>query len=147
MTDPRQAALARWANMFETLTPDTVQDLRPLCVQDVRFRDPFNDVRGVDMLVRVFEDMFATCDDPHFVILDTALGDRAGYIKWTFEFKPRRFPGPVWRIEGMSEIQIDGEGRVTAHLDHWDASSQFYARLPVLRSLIGLVRRRLAVGA
>jgi len=147
VTDRRKTALARWAALFETLTPETLPYMRALCAPDVRFRDPFNDVRGVDMLVRVFEDMFETCDAPRFVVQDQALGEGAGYIRWTFEFKPRRLPGPAWRIEGMSEIHFDDQGRIAAHLDHWDAASQFYARLPVLRGLIGLVRRRLSVGS
>jgi len=145
VTGGRAAALARWAAVFETLTPETIQEMRALCAPDVRFRDPFNDVRGIDLMVRVFEDMFETCEAPQFVVVDQALGDRAGYIKWTFTFKPKRLPGAEWRIEGMSEIHFDAQDRIAAHLDHWDASSQFYARLPVLRSLIGLVRRKLSV--
>jgi len=145
VSDPRPAALARWAAQFEALTPETVDLLRALCAPDVRFRDPFNDVRGIDKLVRVFEDMFATCDDPRFVVLDQAVGEAAGYLKWEFHFRPRRAAGTPWRIEGMSEIHFDDQGRIIAHLDHWDAGAQFYGRLPILRGLIGFVRRRLAV--
>jgi len=145
VTDPRQSALARWAAQFESLTPETIDQLRPLCAPDVRFRDPFNDVRGVDKLIRVFEGMYETCDDPRFVVLDQAVGEAACYLKWEFQFRPKRAPGTPWRIEGMSEIHFDAQGLITAHLDHWDAGTQFYGRLPVLRGLIGFVRRRLAV--
>ena len=41
-------------------------------------------------------------------------------------------------------MAFDGDGRVLSHLDHWDAGGQFYARLPVLGTLIRLVKRRLA---
>ncbi len=147
MSDPRQAALAAWAALFEDLTPQRLEDFRALCTPDVRFRDPFNDVSGIDMLIRVFQDMFETCSDPRFEVLDRALGDGAGYLKWRFRFTPHRGGGSEWLIEGMSEVHFDAAGKVTAHLDHWDAGAQFYSRLPVLRGLIGLVRRRLSVRA
>lgn len=52
--------------------------------------------------------------------------------------------GAAWPVDGVSEVHLTPDGKVAAHLDHWDAGSQFYARLPVLGFLIRLVRRRLA---
>lgn len=145
MSDPRQEGLANWAALFERLTPERIGEFADLCVPDVRFRDPFNDVRGIDALNRVFQDMFESCENPRFEILDIALGAQAGYLRWRFRFKLRRMRGQEWEIDGMSEIHLDAAGRVTAHLDHWDSGTQFYGRLPVLKRLIGLVRRRLSV--
>ncbi len=78
-------------------------------------------------------------------MIDRAVSGRVAYLRWDFSFVPRRGGAP-WRIEGMSEVHFDAEGRVTAHLDHWDSGSQFYGRLPVLRHVIALIRRRLSVG-
>jgi hypothetical protein len=44
----------------------------------------------------------------------------------------------------MSEVAFGADGRALSHIDHWDAGGQFYARLPVLGTLIRLVKRRLA---
>jgi steroid Delta-isomerase len=45
----------------------------------------------------------------------------------------------------VSEVRVDAAGRVTEHVDHFDAGSQLYARLPVVGPLVRLVRRRLQV--
>ncbi len=45
-------------------------------------------------------------------------------------------------IDGMSEIRFRADGRVAEHLDHWDAAEQLYERVPVLGTLIRLVKRK-----
>jgi hypothetical protein len=139
-----EAAVAAYVEFYETLTPDSVERLGALCAPEVRFRDPFNDVVGVAayraVLARMFEDVAA----PRFEVRDRACSGRVAYLRWSFTFRPRKGGGP-WRIEGMSEVQFDAERRVAAHLDHWDSGSQFYGRLPLLRHVIALIRRRLSV--
>jgi len=60
--------------------------------------------------------------------------------------RDRRYShGPGFALEGMSEIRFAPDGRIAEHIDHWDSGAQFYARIPVLGWLIGLVRNRLRV--
>jgi len=76
-------------------------------------------------------------------VTDRAFGIEAGYLRWTFAWGAGAGGG---RIEGMSEVHLGADGLVTAHLDHWDSGSQFYATLPVLGPVIRLVARRVAGG-
>ncbi|MDH3474507.1 MAG: nuclear transport factor 2 family protein [Rhodospirillales bacterium] len=146
MTQARglEAAVAAYVAFYEGLTPERLERLEALCAPDVRFRDPFNDVTGVaayrSILARMFEDVAA----PRFAVIDRAISGRVAYLRWNFSFVPRGGVAP-WRIEGMSEVHFDEEGRVSAHLDHWDSGSQFYGRLPLLRHVIALIRKRLSV--
>ena len=50
---PEQAAL-RVATFFETLGPEDVKRLGDLYCQDALFKDPFNEVQGVDAIKRIF---------------------------------------------------------------------------------------------
>jgi hypothetical protein len=54
--DVEQAARA-YGHYFETLRPDNVDRLHDLAAPDIRFVDPFNDVRGVDQVVRIAPDV------------------------------------------------------------------------------------------
>ena len=139
-----EQAAAAYARFYEDLTPDTIARLRAICTPDVRFRDPFNDVTGIDSYVAVLEKMFEDIAEPRFRVVDKALSGRVCYLRWDFSFRLKRGGAP-WRFEGMSEVHFDEAGLVAAHLDHWDSGGQFYARLPVLGWLIRQVRRRLAV--
>ena len=142
MTD-RDAALAAYGRYFETLTRETLHEIARIATPDMRFRDPFNDVRGIDEVVRLLASMYAH-GTPRFEILDRALGQSAGYILWRFTNDPGGGRAP-WIIVGMSEVHFAPDGRISEHIDHWDAGGQFYAHIPVLGWLIRLVRRRLAL--
>lgn len=140
MTD-RAEMLAAYGRYFENLTPDTLPEIARIATQDMRFRDPFNDVRGIDDVVRLLGTMYAH-GTPRFEILDRALGQSAGYILWRFTNDPGGGRAP-FVITGMSEIHFAPDGRISEHIDHWDSGGQFYERIPVLGWLIRLVRKRL----
>ena len=142
---PEETAIQRYGAYFEVIQPYNLEDLRSLVTADVHFVDPFNDVRGADAMIAVFGDMFETTIGPRFSVLHSAASGGRGYLRWRFEFTPRKFgKGGAWAIDGVSEVSFDESGRVSEHIDHWDAGMQFYARLPVLGWAIQRVRRRLA---
>jgi len=135
---------AAYAAYFERVSLDNLNELRDLCVPDVRFRDPFNDVRGHDQIVRVFAKMYEDVAEPTFEVIDNAVSGSNSYIRWVFRFKNKKNGAP-FSIDGMTEVHFDDAGRVTAHLDHWDVASQLYERVPVLGTVLRAIRRRLAL--
>lgn len=136
------AALARYAEFWETITRARVGALAGLVDADVRFKDPFNDVRGVGRMIAVVDASFGH-GRPSYTVSDRALGRHgAGYLRWRCELATRAGSAP-WRFEGMTEVRLDAAGRVTAHLDHWDAAEQFYERLAGVGAVLRLIKRRL----
>jgi len=135
-----EQALAAYARFYETLSPATLDGLRQLAAPGVRFKDPFNDVRGIEALLRATSAMFRY-GTPRFEILDRALSERAGYLLWRYTVDINA--GKPWIIEGMTELRFDSQGRVIEHIDHWDAAEQFYERLPVVGTILRLIKRRL----
>ena len=131
-----------YACAFEALTPATLPDLARLWTEDVLFVDPFNHVRGLDASLAVYRHMYLTTDDPRFQVLDVAATDAAAYLKWRMTFRPKGTP-ETWTIEGMSELAFAEDGRVRAHVDHWDAASQLYEKVWGLSWLMRLLRSRL----
>ena len=136
-------ALAAYARFYETLSPATLPAIADLLAPGVRFKDPFNDVRGVPQVIKLLTMMYDH-GTPRFEVLDQAVSERAGYLLWRYTSDPGGGK-PVWVIDGMTELRFDAEGRVLEHVDHWDASSQFYERLPLIGWLIRRVKARLTV--
>jgi steroid Delta-isomerase len=135
---------ATYARAFETLRADSLDDLGRLLAPDVRFVDPFNDITGRENVLRLFRQMLEDVSEPRFVVHHVVGDERATYLRWTFTF--RRRPGAaVWTIEGVSEVTLDRDGLVASHVDHWDAASQLWERLPLLGGVPRLLRRRLAL--
>lgn len=134
-------ALDAYARFYEQLDRATLPEIERLLAPDIRFKDPFNDVRGADDVVRLLAMMYDH-GTPRFEIVDRAVGERAGYLLWRYSSDPGN-GAPPWVIDGMSEIRFDARGKVVEHIDHWDAASQFYERLPVIGWLVRRVKRRL----
>jgi steroid delta-isomerase len=139
--DPRGGALRAWSEAWQRLTPETVPSLVGLAAADIRFRDPFQEIRGRDAFERMLRHMFASVAEPRFVVTDHALGIAAGYLRWTFSYGRS---GQTRTIDGMSEITFTLDGLVSAHIDHWDSGMQVYARLPLLGAAIRVIARRIA---
>lgn len=140
---PWERAALEYGEWFETLSPETLPRVHRLCDPRCRFRDPFNDVVGPDAIQRVFEHMFATCDAPRFSIRERVTDGAVAYYRWDFRF---RLKGRTIAVEGVSRVSFDEAGRVTEHIDYWDAASQLYARMPWVGGLFRWLARKLSAG-
>lgn len=134
---------------FEKLNVRSIRLLEKLAEPGMRFKDPFNDVRGIDAVERILQHMFQTLHNPKFKVRDYAWGrwqkeaqGAIAYLRWdmTFEFK-----GQKHMIEGMSEVMFSKDGKVMSHIDHWDAGEQFYEHIPILGSVIRFVKSKLKI--
>ncbi len=138
------AALARLKAYWEGLTRESVGALETVYAADAYFRDPFNEVRGVAELRRIFGHMYETLDEPRFRIAETIReGDRAVLI-WDFHFRVKKWqPDVTQTIHGLSVVRFAADGRVTYHRDYWDAAGELYAKLPLVGPLMRYLARKM----
>lgn len=137
----------RYAAAFTALSPHDLDGLRELVAPEVRFRDPFNDVRGVDRFVAVFARALEDMEELTFATSKIAVDGDTAFLRWTMRGRPRsRWLGAALVVDGVSEVRFDPDGRVAEHVDHWDAAGQLYERLPLLGGLLRVLRRRLGIG-
>jgi steroid delta-isomerase len=133
---------AAWIALFTELdraeVPSTGR-LAEIASEGVRFRDPFNDLRGVESLRRLLLHTKERLPGAQFRVWDTAWSGSTAYLKWRMTARVRLLGD--WRVEGMSEVRFGPDGRVEEHLDYWDAAGQFYGRLPLIGPLLRLLAR------
>ena len=139
-TDPGVAAIQ---DFFATLTRESVGNVRNVYAADAHFKDPFNDVRGVERIERIFAHMFDQVEDPRFVIVDTLVDGDQAFLTWLFHFR-RHGSHAEMTIRGATHLRFDATGRITMHRDYWDAAEELYEKLPLLGSLMRFLRRRAA---
>ena len=141
--DP-QVVAALVARFFEQLTPATLDRLAQIYAADAYFRDPFNEVRGIDAIRAIFEKMYEQLADCRFSMLDTVAAPQAAVLTWNMTFRFRRFrPNVVQTIHGASHLKFDGRALVVYHRDYWDAADELYAKLPVVGALMRYLKRRM----
>ena len=137
----RQYALNSYIVFFEQMKREDLVRLPELFSHQARFKDPFNDVTGIEQINKVFHHMFETLNTPKFVIDEAVLESDVAYIKW-------KFTGAVYtkqlKLVGLSRVVFDEQGLVSEHIDYWDASEQFYMKLPVIGSILRFIRNKAA---
>lgn len=139
--DPRVTRLTRF---FETLTPDSVAQIDSVYADDARFKDPFNEVRGLPEVRRVFVHMFEQVKNPRFVVTRAISDGNDAFLTWDFLFSMNSSPDQPQVIRGATHIQFDADGRVAVHRDYWDAAEELYEKLPLLGSLMRFLKRQAA---
>lgn len=138
MTSPSE----RYRTYLETLTPESMARLDEFVSSDVRFKDPFTEVTGIDAMAQVFHHMFENLGPVAFKVHELAVDGDVCLMTWRFDAELR---GRPWSFEGASSIRFDADGRVIEHIDHWDAASAFYERLPFIGWMLARIRARLAI--
>lgn len=127
---------------YASLTPQTVGRAAEFYANDAQFRDPFNDVHGVQAIEAVLHHMFTHSDNPHFIIGERIVQGQQAFVTWTFVCTLR---GKVYEVVGGTHFRFNQEGLITLHRDYWDAAEELLQKLPLVGAPIRWLRRRFAV--
>lgn len=137
---------SRYGAFFETIQADHLDGFGDLVTETIRFKDPFNDVRGVDRVVKLLAKMFDDADDIRFRMREQAGDGNVFFLRWHFTCRPKsRFLSSEWQVDGISVVTLTEAGLVAEHVDYWDAAEQLYGRLPLVGPFLRLVSRPLTM--
>lgn len=139
--------LAALIRFFEEMSPESVARFPEHYSADAWFKDPFNEVRGIVAIQRIFSHMFRQVDQPRFVVTDQLETESGALLVWEFRFHVRSWGGGEAQcIRGASHLKFDAAGKVCYHRDYWDAAEELYMKLPLLGMLMRALRRMLSTG-
>lgn len=139
----RTTSLQRVITFYETLDAAAVARVSTVYSDGATFKDPFNEVRGIAAIARIFEHMFVQVDAPRFVVLDAIEQGSSAFLTWEFRFRMKRFDTATTQvIRGATHLRFASDGRVAMHRDYWDAAEELSEKLPVLGSLMRWLRRQ-----
>lgn len=142
-SDEYRGAVERIVHAFETLTPESVATLGGIYTEHAHFKDPFNDVRGLAAIQRIFAHMFVALESPRFVVTRRIVDGAHCFLAWEFRFRFHRFDaGTEQCVRGGSHLQLAPDGRILDHRDYWDAAEELYEKLPLLGALMRWLKRR-----
>jgi ketosteroid isomerase-like protein len=133
--------LQKLIRFFETINTGNVSQLAQVYSEDVFFKDPFNEVRGLPDVVRIFSHMFEQVDSPRFVVTNHVLQGDQAFLTWDFLFRMKRFSTAGQCIRGATHLRFGPDGRANFHRDYWDAAEELYEKLPLLGSMMRGLKR------
>lgn len=133
---------------YEGLSPANVRRFPEFYAENVVFKDPFNEVRGVVLVQRIFSHLFSQLADPHFVVSERIVSDNGALLVWEMRFRQKNSHrhGPAQIIRGASHLKFDVDGQVVWHRDYWDTAEELYEKLPGIGWLLRLLKGKLAAG-
>lgn len=136
--------LQTFAERFATLNADRLDRLAELYSEDVSFRDPLHRIDGLPALQAYFAGLYANAQDIRYDFHDAdEVAPGHGYLRWTLHFRhPRLNGGRLISLDGCSHLRW--HERVHFHQDYFDAGALLYEQVPVLGSVIGWLKGRLA---
>jgi len=121
-----------------------LSQLPEIYTQDCIFRDPVQEVIGLDNLTRYFERMSASLNYCRFVFHSRIQQEDLAFLGWTMRYShPRLKKGADLMLIGVTELRFT-DGKVQSHYDHYDLGAMLYEHLPVMGSLIKLVKSKVA---
>lgn len=145
-TDPAAAsdeAVQRIVRFFDTMTPQSLQQLADIYTEDAYFKDPFHEVRGLAPIEGIYRHMYEALDAPRFVVTRRLAGQGECFLRWDFHFRFRGWRAGVQQtVRGASHLMLADDGRISSHRDYWDAAEELYEKLPLLGGLMRWLKRR-----
>lgn len=136
-----EESLQQLIRFFEKIDTGSVGQLAQVYSEDVFFKDPFNEVRGLPGVVRIFSHMFEQVDSPRFVVTNHVLQGDQAFLTWDFLFRMKRFSTAEQCIRGATHLRFGPDGKANFHRDYWDAAEELYEKLPLLGSLMRGLKR------
>lgn len=134
--------LERFKSYFRLLHQADLSNLRDIYDEQVVFRDPVHDMRGLVELEDYFTSMCEDLSDCRFEYLDEVIGERTAYVKWVMHFRHPRLGNRLISVRGVSHLKY-GE-KIEYHEDFYDMGAMLYEQLPVLGNVTRWLKLRLA---
>ena len=132
-------------NFYHALAPESIAHFGDFYSADAYFKDPFNEVRGLAPIQRIFSHMFKQVAEPRFVVTDQVVDDDGAMLIWEFSFRVKLWgKGETQVMRGVSHLKFAADGKVNYHRDYWDTAEELYMKLPALGTLMRGLRRMLA---
>ena len=137
--------LDRLIAFYHDLTPESIARFPEFYSADAYFKDPFNEVRGVEAIQRIFRHMFQQVETPRFVVTERVADANGVMLVWEFCYLVRLWGrGETQVMRGVSHLRFAADGKVNYHRDYWDAAEELYMKLPAIGSLMRGLRKMLA---
>ncbi len=143
MNDKIAQAFDRYVAAMQTLQADAVDDFVAMFAEDGEFKDPFNHVHGRRDIRRVTLHMFEVLDDVSFTVRSSGGDGRHRFAAWTFRARQKRIGW--FEFDGVSEIELNENGEVVRHIDHWDSTRGLFCKLPLIGGIFRALLSRLSL--
>ncbi|MEX3073470.1 nuclear transport factor 2 family protein [Vibrio alginolyticus] len=129
--------------VYQKLDKQNLHLLEEIYHPDVVFEDAAHRLEGRAALYDYFQSLYANVNRCDFVIDEQQQVGDTGFLTWRMELQhPKLQNGAPILVNGASHLKFS-QGQVIYHRDYFDLGEMLYENLPLLGSVIRLVKQRL----
>jgi ketosteroid isomerase-like protein len=129
--------------LYQNYMQFNAERLAEIYSDQVVFKDPVHEVRGLNALQHYFADISNNLNSCHFLFIDEIVTTDCAHITWEMQFShPKLRAGKAMTLRGMSFIRYTD--KITYHEDAYDMGAMLYEHLPVLGKLTKWIKNKLA---
>jgi len=133
-----------YALFFENIKQETsIDEYEKIFDTKAKFKDPFNEVQGIEKIYEIFQDMYIKLDNPKFKVSELIEDNNIAYLKWILEYNFKN-ETKLNSFEGVSRVEFNEMQKAISHIDYWDAGENVYEKIPILSFFIKLIKRKIA---
>lgn len=109
----------------------SVAELRAFYADDLVFQDPLQKIEGLapfrEMNVRLLNKL----SEMKIEMLETAQTGPNIMFTFAMDLRPTK-RAPMLRVEGMTHVRLNQEGKIELHRDYWDVANTLIELIPPL---------------
>ena len=130
-----------FATTWRELSAETVDTLARVYTDDAVFIDPFHRLDGLAAIEHYAAHMYENLISSEFVFASKhQFGDEI-YLRWAMTICHKRLNGgQAITVPGVTYLKLTGD-KVSYHEDYYDGGALIYENIPLLGSLVRLVKR------
>ena len=134
--------IERFKNYFRVLHESDLSELGDLYSDQIIFKDPIHDIRGLVELEDYFTAMCSDLTDCRFEYLDEVVTENTAFVKWVMHFKHPRLGNKLISVRGVTHLKFGD--KIDYHEDFYDMGAMLYEQLPLIGNVTRWLRLRLA---
>ena len=147
MIKSNDANIKNMIKTFNELGVDNLAVLDTFYDSKAEFQDPAVKVKGLAQLKKYYAAVYKNVKSIQFDFTEITKNDQCYYATWTMHLSATGLnSGKKYSVEGISVIQFNEKNLVTYHRDYLDLGDMVYEKLPVLGSLVKVIKKKLAHG-
>ena len=77
---------------YENISIENLSDLRNFYSTQATFKDPFNEVLGIQKIIQLFEHMFQSLETPSFKVKEVVTQGEQTFLSWEFNYELKQLP-------------------------------------------------------
>ncbi len=137
-------SLDRFKTTFNQLNANTLNLLDEIYAPEVIFRDPVHELHGLAALRDYYARLYSGVLSCEFEFESELTDSPQAMLVWIMRFEHRQFRrGEMLDLRGVSHLKFNDDGKAVYHHDYFDMGAFIYERVPVLGSVIRLIKSRL----